>query len=60
MMLRSAAVAIGALAVKIGYRAASRLSLHAGYRMVEGGADVPATYTFAWLHSAVAGVRWRL
>jgi hypothetical protein len=47
-------------AVKLGYRAAPRLSLHAGYRMVEGGADVPSTYSFAWLHYAVAAVRWRL
>jgi hypothetical protein len=48
------------VAVKLGYRATPRLSLHAGYRMVEGGADVPSTYSFAWLHYAVAAVRWRL
>lgn len=48
------------VAVKVGYRATSRLSLHAGYRMVEGGADVPEAYSFAWLHYAVAAVRWRL
>jgi hypothetical protein len=47
------------VAVKLGYRATPRLSLHAGYRMVEGGADVPSTYSFAWLHYAVASVRWR-
>jgi len=47
------------VAVKLGYRATPRLSLHAGYRMVEGGADVPSTYSFAWLHYAVAAVRWR-
>lgn len=46
------------VAVKLGYRATPRLSLHAGYRMVEGGADVPAAYSFAWLHFAVAAVRW--
>jgi hypothetical protein len=46
------------VAVKLGYRATPRLSLHAGYRMVEGGADVPAAYTFAWLHYAVVSVRW--
>jgi hypothetical protein len=28
-----------------------------GYRLVEGGADVDAVYTFAWLHYAVASVR---
>ena len=48
------------LAAKLGYRATPRLSIHAGYRMVEGGADVPSTYSFAWLHYAVASVRWRL
>jgi hypothetical protein len=47
------------VAVKLGYRATPRLSLHAGYRMVEGGADVPETYNFAWLHYAVAAARWR-
>jgi len=31
----------------------------AGYRMVEGGADVPAVYTFAWLHYAAVSVVWR-
>ena len=46
------------VAVKLGYRATPRLSFHAGYRMVEGGADVPAAYSFAWLHYAVAAVRW--
>lgn len=46
------------VAVKLGYRATPRLSLHAGYRMVEGGADVPAAYSFAWFHYAVAAVRW--
>ena len=48
------------VAVKVGYRATPRLSLHAGYRMVEGGADVPSTYSFAWLHYAVAALRVRL
>ncbi|HET9426401.1 MAG TPA: hypothetical protein VFO55_13610 [Gemmatimonadaceae bacterium] len=47
------------VAVKLGFRATPRLSFHAGYRMVEGGADVPSTYSFAWLHFAVASVRWR-
>lgn len=48
------------LAVKLGYRLTPKVSLHAGYRMVEGGADVEETYNFAWLHYAVATVRWRL
>jgi len=46
------------VAVKLGYRATPRLSWHVGYRMVEGGADVPAAYSFAWLHYAVASIRW--
>lgn len=34
-----------------------RLSLSAGYRMIEGGADVEETYNFAWLHyTVVSGV----
>ena len=48
------------VALKLGYRATSRLSLHAGYRTLEGGADVASTYSFAWLHYAVASVRLRL
>jgi hypothetical protein len=47
------------VAVKLGYRATPRLSLHLGYRTLEGGADVPATYNFAWLHYAVVSARWR-
>lgn len=35
-------------------------SAQVGYRTVEGGADVPEVYTFAWLHYAVASLRWRL
>ncbi len=48
------------VALKLGYRVTSRLSLHAGYRTLEGGADVSSTYSFAWLHYAVASVRLRL
>jgi hypothetical protein len=32
------------------------LEIHAGYRMVEGGADNDEVYTFAWLHYATAGL----
>ena len=35
-------------------------SAQVGYRTVEGGADVTDVYTFAWLHYAVASLRWRL
>jgi hypothetical protein len=34
-------------------------SAQLGYRTVEGGADVPEVYTFAWLHYAVVSLRWR-
>lgn len=44
----------------INYRPASRVTLSAGYRTVEGGADVASVYTFAWLNAGVAklGVRF--
>ena len=32
------------------------VSVNAGYRTIEGGADVESVYTFAWLHYAVLGV----
>jgi hypothetical protein len=47
------------LALKLGYDVSDRWSVQAGYRTVEGGADVDAVYTFAWLHYAVASVTWR-
>ena len=34
-------------------------SLGLGYRTIEGGADNDDVYTFAWLHSVVASVRFR-
>lgn len=37
----------------------TRLTLHVGYRTVEGGADVDEVYAFAWLHYAVAGLEYR-
>jgi hypothetical protein len=47
-------------ALKLGYDPGGRWAVHAGYRTVEGGADVPEVYSFAWLHYAVASValRW--
>lgn len=39
--------------LKLRYRFGDRWSLAAGYRTVEGGADVDAVYNFAWLHYAV-------
>jgi hypothetical protein len=36
-----------------------QLTLGAGYRTIEGGADVDAVYTFAWLHFGVVSLRYR-
>jgi len=41
------------LALKIGYDINDRWSVTAGYRTVEGGADVDDVYNFAWFNSAV-------
>ncbi len=46
------------LALKIGRDLSDKLRLSAGYRMVEGGADVDEVYTFAWLHYAVASLTY--
>jgi hypothetical protein len=46
--------------VKIGYEIDDRWGVRAGYRTVEGGADVEEVYNFAWLHYAVASVVLRL
>lgn len=43
-------------AATVNYRPAPRLTLSAGYRTIEGGADVEAVYTFAWLNAAIARV----
>lgn len=42
--------------IKLGRDLDRRWSLRAGYRMVEGGADVDEVYTFAWLHYAAVSV----
>jgi hypothetical protein len=39
------------------YRPAPRWTIAAGYRTIEGGADVDEVYTFAWLNAAVVRVR---
>ena len=46
-------------ALKVGYDLRDDLTLQAGYRTLEGGADVEETYNFAWLHYAVASIVWR-
>jgi hypothetical protein len=42
--------------LKLGYDVGDRWSILTGYRMVEGGADVEAVYSFAWLHYAVVSI----
>lgn len=44
-------------ALKLAWTPGERWSLAAGYRTVEGGADVDEVYSFAWLHYAVGSVR---
>ena len=46
-------------ALKAGYDMGKRWTLAAGYRTVEGGADVSSVYSFAWLHYAVVSLTWR-
>lgn len=46
-------------AVKAGYDLADHWTLSAGYRTVEGGADVDSVYNFAWLHYGVVSLTWR-
>lgn len=45
------------VAVKLGRDLSDRVRLAAGYRLVEGGADVDEAYAFAWLHYLVASAR---
>lgn len=46
------------VALRVGYDLGDRWTVRAGYRTVEGGADVDEVYTFAWLHAAVVSVAW--
>jgi len=41
------------IALKLQYDIDERWGLNAGYRTLEGGADVESVYNFAWLHYAV-------
>lgn len=47
------------VALEVNYDLDRHWTLQAGYRMVEGGADVDEVYTFAWLHFAAVSVVWR-
>ena len=44
--------------VKLGYDLDDQWSIRAGYRTVEGGADVESVYNFAWLHYAAVSIAW--
>lgn len=48
------------VALKLGYDLGDRRTIQAGYRTVEGGADVAEVYNFASLHHAVVPAMWRL
>jgi hypothetical protein len=45
--------------LKAGYDLGDSWTLSAGYRTVEGGADVESVYNFAWLHYATLSITWR-
>jgi hypothetical protein len=42
--------------LKVAYELHDRLRIGAGYRTLEGGADVDSVYNFAWLHYGFASV----
>lgn len=48
------------VAVQLGHDLSDRWTVQAGYRTVEGGADVEEVYTFAWLHYATMSVILKL
>lgn len=39
----------------LGYQVAPKIGLRAGYRVVEGGADVESVYNFTWINYAAVG-----
>jgi hypothetical protein len=46
-------------ALKLQYDINDRWGISAGYRTLEGGADVESVYNFAWLHYAVISGSFR-
>lgn len=46
-------------AAKVAFDVADAWRLTAGYRTLDGGADVADVYTFAWLHYAAVSSVWR-
>jgi hypothetical protein len=47
------------VALKLGYDINDRWSVTAGYRTVEGGADIEDVYNFAWFQYAVVSGVYR-
>lgn len=47
-------------ALKVGFDLGDRWRVGAGYRTLEGGADVESVYNFAWLHYGLVSVSFRL
>jgi hypothetical protein len=47
------------VALKLGYDISDSWGLAAGYRTVEGGADVESVYNFAWFHYALVSGTYR-
>lgn len=47
-------------ALKVGYDLGNRFRIGAGYRTLEGGADVESVYNFAWLHYGMGWISIRL
>jgi len=47
------------VATKVAYSVSERWILAAGYRTLEGGADVDAVFAFAWLHYAAVSALYR-
>ena len=47
-------------ALKLGFDLSDRWRLSAGYRTLEGGADVESVYNFAWIHYGVASLSLEL
>lgn len=48
------------ISLKLHRDLSDRVGLSAGYRTIEGGADVKSVYSFAWLNYAVLGLEFRL
>jgi hypothetical protein len=46
------------MAIKLKYDLSKNWTIGAGYRMLEGGADVKDVYTFGWLHYTTASVSY--